>query len=117
MHVRAGVGVEAPAGDGEGLVRAWVAAGDGMAEGAGMDWGAQPHKAIRASSRGRSRKGMGSPPLHGMLGTGERMGIFGGKHTWRRQAPAAPNHGALILRFYILDAVVGQQMLPVSEIA
>ena len=35
----------------------------------------------------------------------------------RRQAPAAPNHGALILRFYIDDAVVGQQLLPVSEIA
>ena len=72
---------------------------------------------------------MGSPPLHGMLGAfwkrqaegntdRKRIGIYEGKHTCgRRPAPAAPNHEALILRFYILDAVVGQQLLPVSEIA
>ena len=64
--VRAGVGVGMPAGDGEGLDRAWAAVGAGTAEGAGMDWGAQPHKASRASSRGRSRRDMGSPPLQGI---------------------------------------------------
>ena len=75
--VRAGVGVEAPAGDGEGLDRAWVAVGVGTAEGAGAGWGAQPHKTSRASSRGRSRKGTGSPPLHGMVWLGAFFG--GGK--------------------------------------